>query len=97
MKRIFAPALLGTLLLTATGTFWCAAADASSASGQLSVGIVILDACRLDAAHTAAGQILAARTGFALTCNKGTDYDVTSDATRRKDAVDGVSTVTVRF
>jgi hypothetical protein len=75
-------------------------AEAGTASGELSVGIVILDACRMATPQTAAAYRLSTAAGFGLKCAKGTEYtvEVTDAASRKISAgASGATTVTVRF
>lgn len=95
-----AKSLLAALILVASSGLAPLDAHAGTATGQLSIGIVILDACRVAAPQTASAQRLSVVAGFALKCAKGTDYSVhvAGDASRNvSSGASGVTTVTVRF
>ncbi|HSC46865.1 MAG TPA: hypothetical protein VLG68_02125 [Gammaproteobacteria bacterium] len=100
MNRKSAKGLLAALIFLSSNGLMAVDAQAGTASGQLSVGIVILDACHVAVPQTVSAYRLTAAAGFGLKCAKGTDYSVqvSGDARRNLSAgSSGVTTVTVRF
>lgn len=89
--------IVGIVSLVLAGVLIAPRAGAGTTTAQLSVGITILDSCRLD--QQAAGP-LASVTGFGLKCSRGTDYAVqVTQGGERQSATNskGQTTVTVSF
>lgn len=95
MTRKAANCLAGALFLITLGLLAAPSAGAGTANGKLGVGIVILDACRLD---PAAASPLTPIAGFSLKCAKGTDYTFeVSAAGQPHSDHQPLASVTVRF
>ena len=99
MKRILGHVLIRTLLILSLACLVESPATAGSISGQLLVGLTVVDTCSL-ATPLAGSDRLASLTGFGLHCTKGTTYSITVAETGTRQAhvdVRGLTRVTVRF